>query len=83
VTATLTNTGRPGCGRPVQGAQIKFRVLAGPNAGKTARAVTNIKGRAKFTYTSSQTGTDDLQAATTNPVGTVPSPKVMVKWTKP
>src|SRR5207248_1254536 len=80
VTATLRNSGGPGCGRPLQGATVRFKVLSGPNSGKTGRSVTNKGGHAQFTYSSKKTGTDALRASTSNPTGTIFSNKVKVIW---
>lgn len=80
VTATLRNSGGPHCGRPLQGAVVRFRVLSGPNQGKTAGVVTNKSGKAQFTYTSAHTGIDTLQASVKNPTGRLFSNKVKVKW---
>ncbi len=82
VTATLRNSGGRHCGKPLQGAIIKFRTLSGPNKGKTARIVTNTHGKAPYTYTSTRTGTDRLRASTSNPTGSIHSNAVRVIWVK-
>lgn len=82
VTATLRNSGGPHCGRPLQGAIIKFRVLSGPNRGKTGSSVTNKKGKAPFVYSGRKIGIDRLQAGAKNAVGTIRSNKVTVIWVK-
>jgi len=71
-TATVTSGGSP-----ANGATVTFNVIAGPNAPRTATATTNAAGQATFSYTSSVTGTDFLQAAS----GSATSNQVVVKWT--
>lgn len=78
LSATLLN----GCGDGLQGASVNFTVPSGPNAGKTGSAVTNASGVAAFSYTGSTTGTDTVQAATTNPAGTISSNTANVVWQK-
>lgn len=80
--ATVTATLRNSCGRPLQGALIRFGVLAGPNRGKTGRSVTNKLGKAPFTYSSRKIGLDHLRASTHNPAGTIFSNGVKVTWVK-
>jgi Bacterial Ig-like domain (group 1) len=82
VTATLKNSGGKRCGQPLRGARVNFRVLSGPNKGKTGSAVTNKSGQARFKYSSSKKGTDKVQASVKNPVGRIFSKKVKVMWTK-
>ncbi len=79
VTARLTN----GCGTGLQGADIKFKATAGPNAGTTGSGATDATGRASFSYSSVKVGTDTLQASTSNPAGTITSNTVQVTWTVP
>jgi hypothetical protein len=76
VTAVLAN----GCGDPLQGATVTFTVLSGPNAGTTGTAVTDANGNASFTYSSTLTGTDTLEASVSNPAGTITSNTVTVTW---
>jgi hypothetical protein len=78
VKATLLNS----CGNGLQGATVDFTVQSGPNAGKTGSATTDANGVATFSYTGSSPGTDTLQAATTNPAGTITSNTVTVVWQK-
>lgn len=75
-TATLENS----CGDPLQGATVNFTVPSGPNAGKTGSATTDASGNAVFSYTSSITGTDAVQATASNPAGVITSNKVAVIW---
>ena len=82
LVATLRNSGGKHCGQPLRGEKVRFRVLAGPNAGKTASGVTNKRGKATFTYTGTKKGTDKVQAKAKNPVGTINSHKARVTWTK-
>ena len=78
LNATLLN----GCGDPLQDASVDFTIPSGPNAGKTGSAVTNASGVAPFSYTGSATGTDTVQASTTNPAGTITSNNATVVWVK-
>jgi uncharacterized repeat protein (TIGR01451 family) len=59
---------------------VTFTVTSGPNAGKSARAVTDAKGQATFTYSGSQAGTDHVTA--TDAQG-VPSNDATVTWNAP
>jgi hypothetical protein len=81
-TATVQATLRNSCGTGLQGAPITFDVQSGPNAGKTGTATTDTNGVATFSYSSSDTGTDTLQASTTNPAGTITSNTATVSWQK-
>lgn len=77
VMATLTND----CGSPLPGVTVDFSILAGPNAGGSGSATTDSNGKASFSYSSSTTGTDTLQASVTNLAGTFTSNTVTVAWT--
>jgi hypothetical protein len=76
VTATITNS----CGTPLQGVLITFVIVSGPNAGKQQSVSSGPDGTASFSYTSSTTGTDTIQALATNPAGTFGSNDVTVTW---
>jgi RHS repeat-associated protein len=68
-------------GEPETGVTIRFTVLSGPNAGRTATALTDSKGTAVFQYTGATAGTDTLQATITNASGgTVSSNTATVRW---
>jgi len=56
-------------GEAVEKATVHFRVVSGPNAGKTGEAVTDASGKAQFTYSSSAAGTDRIVATFTNAAG--------------
>ena len=66
-TAIATDAGN----EPVAGLRIDFRVVTGPNTGRTGSATTNSSGIATFTYSSTLTGTDVVRASITNSVGAV------------
>ncbi|HKS23575.1 MAG TPA: carboxypeptidase regulatory-like domain-containing protein [Thermoanaerobaculia bacterium] len=66
-TAIATDAGN----EPVAGLRIDFRVVTGPNSGKTGSATTNSSGIATFTYSSTLTGTDVVRASITNAAGGV------------
>jgi hypothetical protein len=82
LTATLKNAGGKRCGQPLRGEKVTFRVLTGPNKGKTGSAVTNKSGKATFTYKGNKKGTDTVQAKAKNPVGSINSKKAKVIWSK-
>ncbi|HEX3527742.1 MAG TPA: carboxypeptidase regulatory-like domain-containing protein [Thermoanaerobaculia bacterium] len=66
---------------PLANATVHFSVLSGPNAGRTGQAVTDDAGIAAFTYASTATGTDTVQATITNSSGgTIPSNRVNAVW---
>ena len=77
VQATFTNS----CGTPLAGVNVDFTSRTGPNAGTIHMDTTDRSGNASFSYTSASNGTDTLQAAVTNLVGTITSPDVSVTWT--
>ena len=57
VTATLDEDGAP-----ISGKVVTFTVVSGPNTGLTGTDTSDANGEATFTYTSSQTGTDQIEA---------------------
>lgn len=57
--ATLNND----LGEPLLNKTVHFSVLSGPNAGLTGSAVTNAAGIAAFSYSSTITGLDNVQAS--------------------
>src|SRR4051794_11446145 len=61
-TVTLTANAEDPNGVPAQDQTIIFTVTNGPNDGLTAQAVTDAKGNASFSYSSSATGSDDVTA---------------------
>ena len=66
-TAIATDAGN----EPVPNLRVDFRVVTGPNSGRTGSATTNASGIATFTYSSTLTGTDTVRASITNSVGAV------------
>jgi hypothetical protein len=80
VTAHLAD----GCGHPLQGASVSYRVFGGnaPNAGLTGSGATDAQGDAAWTYpdVNSALGTDQVQATVKNPSGTLTSNAVNVTW---
>ena len=66
-TAIATDAGN----EPVAGLRIDFRVVTGPNSGRSGSATTNSSGIATFTYSSTLTGTDVVRASITNAAGGV------------
>ena len=60
---TVTAKVQDDLGNPIANKVVTFKVLSGPNAGKTGTGTTNASGTTTFTYTSSVTGTDTIQAS--------------------
>ncbi len=80
--ATLSATDRSG--QPVQDLAIRFRVTAGPNAGRTGVGTTDASGRAVFVYSSAEAGTDSVVAEVALAGGAVQaSNTVATTWTAP
>lgn len=82
-TATVTGTLTNGCGTPLQGASMAFKVTSGPNAGTTGSDTTDTNGQATFSYSSLSVGTDTVEASVSNPAGVITSNDVTVNWTVP
>jgi hypothetical protein len=82
VVATLTNSGGPDCGQPLQGVTVDF-TGSGPNSPISGSGTTNGSGQATFSYVGHNLGTDTLQATVTNAAGTIPSNTVTVTWGTP
>jgi RHS repeat-associated protein len=77
-TATVTDAGN----QPTPNVVVNFKVLSGPNAGKTGTGTTDAQGNATFSYTSVFLGTDILQASVTNATGgSIESEQVTTTWT--
>ncbi len=66
-TAVATDAGN----EPVAGLGVDFRVVTGPNTGKSGHATTDANGLATFSYSSTSVGTDTLRASITNTLGAV------------
>lgn len=49
---------------------MNFRIVSGPNAGRTGQAVTDTQGNARFSYTGDAQGGDVVQASITKATGT-------------
>jgi len=80
VVASLVDAG----GAPLSNVTVDFKILSGPNAGRTGSAVTGPSGTAPFPYSSSLPGTDTLQASVTNASGaSFSSNTVTVTWVSP
>jgi hypothetical protein len=76
---TVTATARSITKTPVPGVTIDFRVMSGPNAGKTGTDITDANGEATFTYPDTSLpphGTDIIQAF----IGTFASNTVEKHW---
>ena len=81
-TATVSAIFTDSCGNPLSDVAVGFKVTAGPNAGKTGSGLTDSTGTATFSYASSVTGIDSLQANVTNAVGFITtSNSATVTWT--
>src|SRR3989441_6074077 len=66
VTANVTENSLPASGKVVT-----FMVTAGPHVGTTGTATTDANGRASFTYTGVNPGTDTIKASYVGPNGQV------------
>ena len=80
-THTVTAFAQSANNTPVPGVTIDFRVLTGPNAGKTGTGTTGADGKVTFTYTDTGgPGTDTIQAF----IGTaLASNQVTKTWVSP
>ncbi|HEY2739290.1 MAG TPA: Ig-like domain-containing protein, partial [Thermoanaerobaculia bacterium] len=79
--ATVTAIALDGASDALPNVAVSFKVLSGPNAGKTGQATTDPTGAAVFTYGGAATGLDTLQATITNAAGgVVPSGTATVRW---
>ena len=68
-------------GQPVSGREVKFSIVAGPNAGNSFTATTDANGNAFYTYTGTTAGVDDIQACFTDSQSqTSCSNTVAVNW---
>jgi hypothetical protein len=77
VTATVQDTE----GNPIADRNVAFNITSGPNMGNNGNAATNASGQATFTYTSSATGIDVIQASFVASGGeTLTSNQVSVVW---
>lgn len=76
---TVTAKAESASGAPVPGVTIDFRVISGPNAGKTGSDTTDANGEATFTYLDTSAPpypkTDEIQAF----IGTTLSSNVVTK----
>lgn len=62
-------------------AAVSFRVLSGPNGGRTGQDITDSQGYARFTYSSDAQGGDVIQASAANASGaSLESNQVTVTW---
>jgi hypothetical protein len=66
-THTVTATVWVNNGSRLSGITVTFKIIAGPNTGLTGTGVTNSNGEAKFSWTSTLTGHDWLNATATSP----------------
>jgi hypothetical protein len=82
--AALTAHLVDGCGNPLQGSRVSFRVFGAgaPNSGWGGAGTTDSRGSAAFSYpdTSTKAGRDQVQATVKNPGGTLFSNVVAVNW---
>lgn len=61
---TVTATVQDDEGNPIEGRDVDFEIMAGPNSGTTGGGITDGNGEATFTWSSSATGTDVVIAET-------------------
>jgi len=77
---TVTAFAQASSGAPVPGVTIVFKVLTGPNTGKTGTSTTGADGKTTFTYhDDGGAGTDTIQAF----IGTTGSNVVSKTWQNP
>lgn len=60
---TVTATVQDDTGAPIPGVQVDFEIISGPNAGLTGSAVTDVSGKAYFSYVGNTEGTDEIVAS--------------------
>jgi len=73
-----------GAGHALANVAVTFQIASGPNAGRTAQGTTDATGKVLFTYTSTISGTDTLQASITLQGGSaLTSNQVTAAWTSP
>lgn len=64
---TLIATVRDNLGSPIAGRKVFFRILSGPHSPKMDSSVTNASGIARFIYTGTSTGVDEIVAMMLRP----------------
>ena len=83
-TVTATILGPASGPASVEGREVTFQVVSGPNAGNATAATTDSGGNATFTYTAEQglagVGTDIIQACFTLASGEVGCAKATKTW---
>jgi RHS repeat-associated protein/uncharacterized repeat protein (TIGR01451 family) len=80
-TLAMTAQVNDAAGQPLPNALVTFKVLSGPEAGMSATAVSDVQGRAVFSYSGASAGTDMVQATLTNASGgTLLSNQVTANW---
>jgi RHS repeat-associated protein len=78
---TATAVATDAAGTPLTNVTVNISVLSGPDAGKSAQAVTNASGVATFSFAGAAAGTDTLQATIPNQAGaSQTSNQVTVLW---
>jgi hypothetical protein len=84
-TDTSTATVDSGNGSPIPDTTVTFKIVSGPNKGKTGTGVTNASGSATFKYSSSVVGTDTISASYVDPINcaTITSNLITVTWHHP
>ncbi|KKH94465.1 hypothetical protein EO95_18250, partial [Methanosarcina sp. 1.H.T.1A.1] len=81
---TLASVVQDDDGNPLEGKEVNFSVVSGPNAGQSNSVTTDAAGRANFSYSGTSTGTDLIEASFVNTAGeTVTSNQASVEWTAP
>ena len=75
VTATLTSGGMP-----LADISVSFSAVTGPHAGTTGSDVTDVDGKATFSYTGTIAGTDTLRASATVAAESITSNDVTKTW---
>lgn len=81
-THTVTATVQDEDHNPLEGVSVDFSVIAGPNAGNTFTALTDVDGQAFYSYVGNLPGVDQIQACFENSLAEVQCSNVLnFQWT--
>jgi hypothetical protein len=76
---TVTATVQDNLGNPVASRLVTFTVVSGPHVGLTGTDLTDVNGKATFTYTGTTVGTDVIIARMVNSSGNIQSSNTVEK----
>ena len=81
---TVTATVQDEEGNPIVGKTVTFTIISGPNTGLIGTGITDIDGKAQFSYSSDLAGTDTITASFMDDSGTtITSNEVTKTWELP